>query len=102
MENEVELGRGTEFGDDGVLTLFEDLGLQFDGTGLVVAVNVAEGRGESEPSEGVERLVDGDHVLGGGVELFLGSVFGAGGSVFLTTDDAGFDFEDDAVGGALL
>ena len=88
--------------DHGVLALLEDVRAQLHRARLVGAVDVAEGGGEDEATEAVERLIDGDHVLGRGVELLGRGVLAAGGAVFLTADDTGFHFEDDLVLGAEL
>ena len=94
MEDEVEFGLGSIFGDDGFLSVAEDFGAEFNSAGFVVPVNVTEGSGEHEASESIEGFVDGDHVFGGGVEFFVGDA-GVIDTVFFTADDTGFDFEDD-------
>lgn len=94
MEDEVEFGLGSIFGDDGFLSVAEDFGAEFNSAGFVVPVNVTEGSGEHEASESIEGFVDGDHVFGGGVEFFVGDA-GVIDAVFFTADDTSFDFEDD-------
>lgn len=100
VEDEVELGVGAVFGDDGVLAFFEDVGAEFDGAGFVGSVDVAEGGGEHVAADATEGFVNGEHVLRGGVEFFVGEA-GVVVAVFLAADDAGLDFEDDFVAGAL-
>ena len=94
MEHEVHFSFGSVLVGDCFLTILEDRWLELDRAGLVAAVDVAEGGGEHEATNAVEGLVDSEHVLGRGVQFVRGH---AGGvvSVFLTTDDACFDFEDD-------
>ena len=101
VEDEVHLSRSTVFGGDGSLAILEDGGLEFDGAGLVGAVDVAKGGGEHEAADAVEGFIDGDHVFRGGVELVIGD---AGGvvTVFFTADDASLDFENDVERGALF
>jgi hypothetical protein len=88
-------------GGDGGLAILEDGGLQLHGTGLVAAMHVAKGGGEHEAADAAEGFIHGDHVFGRGVELVIGDAAGVV-TVFFTTDDAGFDFEDDLELGALL
>ena len=73
-----------------------DGGLELHGTGLVAAMHVAKGGGEHEAADATEGLIHFHHVFRGGVKLVGGDTAGVV-AVFFTTDDAGFDFEDDLV-----
>lgn len=101
MENEVHFSFGSILVGDDFLAVAEDGGLEFYRAGLVGAVNVAEGRGEHETSDGIEGLVDLHHVFRRGVKL-LGGEAGGIVTVFFATDAAGFNFEDDVELNALL
>lgn len=72
MEDEVHFGFGTVFVGHGFLAVAKDGGLEFDGTGFVGTVHVSEGGGEHELADAVEGLVDGEHVLRGGIKFFVG------------------------------
>ena len=83
------------------LTILQNLRLELHGTGLVVTVNIPEGRGEHERSKVRKAFVHLDHVFGRGVEL---GVIDAGvvHAFFHTTDDTRLDFEDDLIGSTEL
>src|SRR5690606_17054805 len=95
VEDEVEGRLLADLLADDTLDLTEDLRAQLDRTGLVHAVDVAEGQRREVPTllAGAERTHGGQAVLGGGVELLvdLGLV-----AVLLATDDADLDLEDRA------
>ena len=100
MENEVEFRFLAVLADHCVLSLLKNLGTEFHRTGFVSPVHIAEGGGEHIPAEAVKAFVNGEHILGRGVKFFGGRIVAAGRAVFLTSHDAGFDFEDDFIGGA--
>ena len=102
MENEVELSLFTVLRNNGCLALLENFRTKFDRSRLVVAVHIAEGCSKGKTTDRMERLVNRKHVFGRGIKLLLGGVFGTCGTIFFTTDNAGFDFENDFVLGANL
>ena len=97
MKHQIHLSLGTIFGDDGGLTILEDLRPQLDGTGLVVSMHVAESRCKGKTANRMQGFVDCQHVLRGGVKMLFGGIFGARGTVFLTSHNTGFHFEDDLI-----
>jgi len=101
VEHEVHFSGRAVLVHDGFLAIAEDAWLQLHRAWLVGTVDVAEGSGKEEAAEWLERFVNFHHVLRRGVELFARET-GCVVAVFLTTDTAGFDFEDDAELGALL
>ena len=102
MEDEIELRAFAVFADYGILTLFEDVRSQLNRARLVSAVNVTKGGGKHVSANAVQALVHLKHIFGCGVEFFGWHILGAGCSIFLTADHAGFYLEDDFIGGTQL
>ncbi len=101
VENEIHLGFRAVFVRHGLLTLAKDRRLEFHRTRLVGPVDVAEGSGEEETTNRLQRLIHFHHVLRSRVK-FLDRQAGRVVPVFFTANAACLNFEDDAELGAFL
>ena len=96
MKHEVELGLRPVLLHHRLLAVLQDVGTQLDRPRLVVAVHIAEGGREHVPPQPCQRLIDREHIFGGGVQFFPGGsrVINA---IFLAPHHPGLDLKNDLV-----
>jgi hypothetical protein len=95
VEDEEHTSIFTVLSSNSVLAVAKDARLELHSTGLVHAVNVTEGSSEHELADRSKSFVGEKHVLRRGVKL-VSRVTRVVNTVFFTTNNTDFDFEDDA------
>lgn len=101
VEDEIHFGLRAKLVHNGLLTVAKNSRTKLHRAGLVRTVYVAEGSGKEETTDGSQGLINGHHVFGSRVKL-VGRLIGVIDTVFLTTDDAGFNLKDNTKLGAFL